>query len=912
MAPPPSSLRALAASLALASALALHKSKLPPSAVAPPAPPAPQDCSNLPGLWTGGFGKACGEQGLGDSYSFNWTLPRAPGAWTATMISGGGWGTGLAQNSADNSTTVISLDAGNTLRGNISATTQAGQCSCILWDNGSWWMKAPPPPPPITDVHIIAMNHLDVGYNGIPGLGLINNIVNRYFHVYFPRAISVAQDLTARGEAPRLIYTTHPWLLHLYMHCPVDFVLSNISLQCPSAADVQAMQQAIQRGDITWHAAAFNTEYENALNPEMIDVQFQLARDLADENGVPRPKTVSLRDVPGTTRSLVPHLVRNNITGISIGVNGGSPAPLMPNPGVWLDPASGASVLYMQTGQGQGYPNNPGGDPVNCGGMCRTSCVEFAGLSHALCWAFRTDNSGPPMNAQEVYDQFAIAQWQFPGARIFASTYDNFTAQLNTVRAALPVSTGEVGDTWMTSTTADPYKIAFYREAARAYAICVQTAQCDIHDPRVIGFTRMLAKIPEHTYGFPGLDDSINFTNEQFHAAIAAGEQAYVDCKNSYTEQRDIAAREGFRYLADHPLAANISARVAALVPLVPDTSALTQVDQGDWGTAIQVTTPGGDLTLGLDGTSGAFSVFNVGGVDWADSEHLLAQYVYKTYNDTDYDANPTCCYGEGSRQKIANPNRTATTPQMTGLWVDDENNVRLAVVSMTMPDLQHDAYGAPGTLWLTISVNDDASVSLDLQLFGVTATRLGGAHFYHFQQIPQAGDWSWMMDKIGGWVSPLDTVPNGGIHQHGVSDGGIRYASAAAPSTKFLTVRTIDAALVDPFTAVDPPSMFPLPLSPLTGPVLGFDVQLMQNGACLERSARARACARAERTKRLCAGLASYPFPRHRVFHRSLQHQYAPLHVGPGLPLPLPHQRRDVEGGQSLRVACGRLSRRM
>jgi hypothetical protein len=250
----------------------------------------------------------------------------------------------------------------------------------------------------------------------------------------------------------------------------------------------------------------------------------------------------------------------------------------------------------------------------------------------------------------------------------------------------------------------------------------------------------------------------------------------------------------------------------------------------------------------------------------------------------------------------------------MPGLWVDDENNVRLAVVSMSMPDLQHDAYGAPGTLWLTIAVNDDASVSLDLQLFGVTATRLGGAHFYHFQQIPQAGDWSWMMDKIGGWVSPLDTVPNGGIHQHGVSDGGIRYASAAAPSTKFLTVRTIDAALVDPFTAVDPPSMFPLPLSPLTGPVLGFDVQLMQNGACLERSARARA-----RNDYAQDARTPYPFPRHRVLHRSLQHQYAPLHVGPGLPLPLPHQRRvvvcaagDVEGGQSLRVACGRLSRRM
>ena len=287
----------------------------------------------------------------------------------------------------------------------------------------------------------------------------------------------------------------------------------------------------------------------------------------------------------------------------------------------------------MQTGQGQGYPNNPGSDPVNCGGMCRSSCVVFNGLTHALCWSFRTDNSGPPMDADEVDTQFAIAQWQFPGANIFASTYDNFTAQLNTVRSSLPVSTGEVGDTWMTSTTADPWKITYYREAARAYAICVQTGQCDIHDPRVIGYTRMLAKIPEHTYGFPGLDDSTHFTNDDFHSIIAAGEQAYVDCLHSYTEQRDIAAREGMRYLADHPLAANITARMAAIAPAVPDVSQLTPVDQGDWATAVSITTPGGALTLGFDGTTGAFTTFNLAGVDWADEGHLLAQYIYKTYN---------------------------------------------------------------------------------------------------------------------------------------------------------------------------------------------------------------------------------------------------------------------------------------
>ena len=141
---------------------------------------------------------------------------------------------------------------------------------------------------------------------------------------------------------------------------------------------------------------------ENGYNEEMINVQFQLARDLADEIGISRPTTASLRDVPGTTRSLIPILVNNGITALSVGVNNGSPAPVMPNPGVWKDPSSNTSVLFMQTGQGIGYPNNPGPDPLNPGGLGADSCVVFSGLKHTLCWAFRTDNSGPPESVDEV------------------------------------------------------------------------------------------------------------------------------------------------------------------------------------------------------------------------------------------------------------------------------------------------------------------------------------------------------------------------------------------------------------------------------------------------------------------------------------------------------------------------------
>jgi hypothetical protein len=34
------------------------------------------------------------------------------------------------------------------------------------------------------------MNHLDVGYNGIkPEIGYVYNVVNKYFHQYYPLAI---------------------------------------------------------------------------------------------------------------------------------------------------------------------------------------------------------------------------------------------------------------------------------------------------------------------------------------------------------------------------------------------------------------------------------------------------------------------------------------------------------------------------------------------------------------------------------------------------------------------------------------------------------------------------------------------------------------------------------------------------
>lgn len=120
------------------------------------------------------------------------------------------------------------------------------------------------------------MNHLDVGYNvnfktlffmnnkktcfkkGIPEIGFIHNILNRYFNLYFPRAIDLAQQMRQRNGTEKFIYTTHPWLVSLYLDCPIG-----MDVTCPTSDAISAFKQAISRGDITYHATPFNMVFFN-------------------------------------------------------------------------------------------------------------------------------------------------------------------------------------------------------------------------------------------------------------------------------------------------------------------------------------------------------------------------------------------------------------------------------------------------------------------------------------------------------------------------------------------------------------------------------------------------------------------------------------------------------------------------
>jgi hypothetical protein len=64
------------------------------------------------------------------------------------------------------------------------------------------------------------MNISDVGYDGLwpEELGFINNVLNKYFVEYFPRAIRLSEQLRILGYYEKFIYTTHPWLVSLYLN----------------------------------------------------------------------------------------------------------------------------------------------------------------------------------------------------------------------------------------------------------------------------------------------------------------------------------------------------------------------------------------------------------------------------------------------------------------------------------------------------------------------------------------------------------------------------------------------------------------------------------------------------------------------------------------------------------------------
>lgn len=100
----------------------------------------------------------------------------------------------------------------------------------------------------------------------------------------------------ASPHGDRYVYTTHSYLLSLFLDCP-----PGMDLHCPNATTVAAVTAAIRSGAITWHAHPHNAQYE-LYDPSLLAASFELTHELDRRFGLPRKHTAILVRGPESRR----------------------------------------------------------------------------------------------------------------------------------------------------------------------------------------------------------------------------------------------------------------------------------------------------------------------------------------------------------------------------------------------------------------------------------------------------------------------------------------------------------------------------------------------------------------------------------------------------------------------------------
>jgi hypothetical protein len=287
--------------------------------------------------------------------------------------------------------------------------------------------KPPPPPSPmqcyysspalppseIKEVLIIDADHLDEGYHG-----QVTDVNNRYFDVFWPRALRIAKELKAAGNKETYSYTTFSWLVSLFFSCPPNATGVHTGatgkgprtiLHCPNETYKEEVRIAIKEGVLTWAAFPFNSEL-SAYDRSLIEFGINHTHALDDYFGVKRKITLPDRDVPGITRSLIPILLENGIGAINEAPNGAMHPTNVPPAFIWKDADSVNHVVNQQHGVAGVTP--PSGKEIVVMWWeegCDSNCLrQFPGSDVAVLFDWRGEDSGPNVgSAADVLKLYA-------------------------------------------------------------------------------------------------------------------------------------------------------------------------------------------------------------------------------------------------------------------------------------------------------------------------------------------------------------------------------------------------------------------------------------------------------------------------------------------------------------------------
>lgn len=607
----------------------------------------------------------------------------------------------------------------------------------------------------VKEVLVMFKCHLDVGFIDTQAA-----VIHKYFAEYYPRAIETADRLRAMGS-DRYVWTTGSWLLYEY-------------LEQAKGSELETMEQAIQRGDIAWHALPFTWQSE-LLDRSAIHGAIGFSKTLDSRFGG-RTTGAKMTDVPGHTRGLVGPLHEAGVIFLDIGVNAASTPPDVPSLFVWRDSAGLSTiVMYHRTGYG--------------------GVVRVPGSDLAIAVEVRDDNSGPH-TIDEIHQIYTRLRNQFPGATVRASNLTEIANAVQKYEHSLPVFTQEIGDTWIYGVASDPTKVARYRELLRLRSEWVQQGKIQPADIVDRAFLSKFALAVEHTWGTDTKTwlDFENYTPQALDSMLATPKYKVVT--GSWVEKRaDIDA--GVEALPEL-LRAEAKKRLAGLRPALPDISNLKEAEAGSL-----IETP--LFRMRIDQNTGAITLLESKrtGAQFATDQHPFALFTYQTLSQDDYDRFLKAYitvqtdwapkdFGKPNVGQFGAVSKTwnAKTAKTWHRRVDHADRV---LVQLDLGSQAADAVTAwPQKVFLQIDFPYDAPIlNLDLSWFGKRANRMPEAFWLTFQ--PEVGEQDkWRLSKLEQTVSPFDVVSGGNRHMHAVT-GPLSYRD----EKRTMSIESLDAPVV-------------------------------------------------------------------------------------------------------------------
>ena len=612
------------------------------------------------------------------------------------------------------------------------------------------------PDPEVRRVLVMFKCHFDAGF-----IDTQAHVIARYFQQYFPEAIATAQQMRHAGDH-RYVWTTGSWLLFEY-------------LEKASPAERKAMEQAIGRGDIAWHALPFNWQTE-MLDASMIEGSLALSDSLDRRFGT-KTTGAKMTDVPGHTRGLIAPLAAHGVTFLDIGVNGGSRPAEVPLFFLWQD-SRGRSLVMM-------YHHEYG------------EVGRIPGSDLAIAIIVRGDNSGPHKPA-EIDGVYADLARRFPHAQITATGLTEIANAVQPFRSHLPVVTQEIGDTWIYGVASDPLKVARYREVARLRRKWIEQGTFHFGDATDVALLRKVLLEPEHTWG----TDTKTWLDFDHYKPAELAEvihsKNYEVVQFSWKEKR----QDLLDGVATLPAALRQEAE-EAMRRLDPTEPTLAGGSPHDAHEEID----SAHFVVGLDPATGAIrSLRNkASGRQWASADHPLALFSYQTLSLEDYTSffdRYIISHADWVAKDFGKPNierhgavSRTWHPSLSGVSVAKDADGTRVLAKLEIQDAAAQASGItayPGKMYLELLLRDaEPAVHLSFSWFGKPATRMPEALWLTFNPVAGAPD-GWRFDKCGESISPFDVVPGGGRRMHAVTTG-FRYSEAG----NTFAVETIDAPLI-------------------------------------------------------------------------------------------------------------------